>query len=470
MRRTNARCHSVVVKAQPRDRQPDGGTSAAMTTSPSPKGYYTRASVQHSQFVYSGVEYTFLDSSRFLDLQDLECPICLELVSDPVQTSCGHLFCGECIKGTETCPIDRKSFSTTPDHFNARRLGDFKVKCPNSEKGCSWLGELRAAEEHTSVICRYQTVKCAKGCEKEMQRRQATLHETTECLHRDFKCPHCPHKGTYGSVTTSHFMVCESFRLPCVAGCKRSLTRRGMKDHLANTCSEELVACPHKMAGCASVVKRKNLQEHTSDKDHHLKVFMDSHVIIHQCLVKSCQSKSLPDVSLLPLVFRPWLQNTPTCYPRPPWVIKMEGYQEKKDSDYCFYFAPIYSHFGGYKFCLKVVANGDGHGKGTHVSVYIHLMRGDSDDTLKWPFTGTIEVSLLNQLENGQHYTRGQAFSPELEISESACGRVVRGQRAGIGWGECQFISHQDLGYDGVKNTQFLKNDTLFLRVDCCIV
>ncbi len=51
---------------------------------------------------------------------------------------------------------------------------------------------------------------------------------------------------------------------------------------------------------------------------------------------------------------------------------------------------------------LRVDANGDGNGKGTHVSVYICLMRGDNDDNLKWPFKGTIEVSLLNQLEDGQ--------------------------------------------------------------------
>ena len=224
------------------------------------------------QFSYNDVNYTFVDCQRkFLD--ELKCPICLELVSDPVQTSCGHLFCGKCIKWTETCPIDRKSFSTTPDHFNNRRLGDFKVKCPNSEKGCSWLGELRAAEEHTREMCCYQLFKCPNGCGREMERSQLRMHETTECLHR-FKCPHCPHRGTYSAVTTTHLAVCESFPLPCVAGCKRTLTRGEMKDHLATTCPEELMDCPFRMLGCATPVKRKNLKGHLSDKDHHLQVLM----------------------------------------------------------------------------------------------------------------------------------------------------------------------------------------------------
>lgn len=149
--------------------------------------------------------------------------------------------------------------------------------------------------------------------------------------------------------------------------------------------------------------------------------------------------------------------------------MKVEGYQEKKESDHHEYLAPIYTHFGGYKFCLEVVANGDGHGKGTHVSVHIHLMQGDNDDNLRWPFKGTIKLSLLNQLEDGQQHT-GQAFSPQPEISKSACARVIKGQRASNRWGQSQFISHQDLGYNVPKNSQFLKDDTLFLRVDGCIV
>lgn len=263
----------------------------------------TRATAELPRFAYEGVEYAFLDLSRFQDLRDLQCPICLELVSDAVQTSCGHLFCEECIEGKTTCPVDRKKMTTTPDHFNSRRLGDFKVKCPNSEKGCSWRGELRSAAEHTSEICPYQMVKCTKGCEKEMLRRLVMLHEATECPHRDYKCPHCSYKGTYNNVTTAHLTVCESFRLPCVAGCKRNLTRRGMTDHLANTCSEELLACPHKTFGCASLVKRKNLQEHMSDKNHHLIAMQNSYIAIHDCLLRYYQTRSLPDASLLPLTF-----------------------------------------------------------------------------------------------------------------------------------------------------------------------
>ena len=129
---------------------------------------------------------------------------------------------------------------------------------------------------------------------------------------------------------------------------------------------------------------------------------MKAQAAMFSCLKSafSTSFKTTPDISLLPLSFRPWLQNTPTCYPHSPWVIKMEGFQKKKEKNEEWFTDPVYSHFGGYKMCLNVDANGYGEGKGTHESVFVYLMRGDNDNHLKWPFKGTIKVSLLNQLED----------------------------------------------------------------------
>ena len=172
-----------------------------------------------------------------------------------------------------------------------------------------------------------------------------------------------------------------------------------------------------------------------------------------------------PDVASLPLSFRPWLQNTPTCYPRPPWVVKLEEFEEKKRNNEQWFSNPVYSHFGGYKMCLFVCPNGHGSVKDTHVSVFIYLMKGDNDDNLKFPFKGRIVVSLLNQLEDQNHLTR-QPWSAERNIPERISGRVTTGKRNGGGWGYAQFIPHEDLNYNSDKNCQYLKNDCLFSRVD----
>ena len=144
----------------------------------------------------------------------------------------------------------------------------------------------------------------------------------------------------------------------------------------------------------------------------------------------------------------------------------MEGFQEKKENDEEWLSDPVYSHFGGYKMCLNVDANGNGHAKNTHVSLYVYLMRGDNDDSLKWPFKGTIKVSLLNQLEDGLHFNK-ELWSPDDDVPEDTSGRVTEGETADGGWGQSHFIPHNDLGYKGGQNCQYLKDDALFFRVDC---
>ena len=122
----------------------------------------------------------------------------------------------------------------------------------------------------------------------------------------------------------------------------------------------------------------KDLDNHLQDKQQHLDVVLSSYVSL-TVLVPDLLYGSTPNI---PLPLRRWLQNTPTCYPRPPWVFKMEGFQEKKKSEE-WYSDPVYSHFGGYKMCIGVHANGLHEVKGTHVSVSVHLMRGDNDNNLK---------------------------------------------------------------------------------------
>ena len=63
----------------------------------------------------------------------------------------------------------------------------------------------------------------------------------------------------------------------------------------------------------------------------------------------------------------------------------------RKDSD-MWYSPHFYTHPCGYKMCLSIDANGIGCGEGTHLSVFVYLMRGEFDDQLKWPFRGSVTV------------------------------------------------------------------------------
>ena len=239
-----------------------------------------------------------------------------------------------------------------------------------------------------------------------------------------------------------------------------------MESHLSTECLKEYISCKYVMFGCDTAVKRREKETHFSDDTFHLKKSMESQLAMFACHMKCFQSPTYtrPDVTSLPLSFRPWLQNTLTCYPRPPWVVKLEGFEEKKRNDETWYSDPVYSHFGGYKMCSRVNPNGDDSGKGTHISVFVCLMKGDNDDNLKFPFKGQIVVSLLNQLEDKNHDI-SEPWRPEDNIPEESSGRVTTGERSN-GWGYHEFTPLNDLDYDSDDNCQYLKNDCLFFRVD----
>ena len=391
------------------------------------------ASLEFS-FSYKGKEYLFVEETK-KNLEALQCPVCLEIVLQPVQTSCGHLFCEKCVRGVTRCPACREQFTSVPDHFNNRRVRSLRVKCPFTANGCKWVGDLGDVGDHEAVRCKFLPKPC----------------------------PYCDFTTKQKEKLQQHLMTCDSHTFRCPNGCGAAPSRKNLDQHLEE-CPEQLVRCKLSMLGCDAVLPRKAIEHHVATSAEHSTEFFLQHVVKLTDLVSQLCAKS--GVSN-PLVQKMWLTNNVLRKePIPPWVIKMEGFQQKKGKNVVWFSDPVYSHFGGYKMCLKVYANRGVYGQGTHVSVYIYLMQGDNDINLKWPFKGTIKVSLLNQLEDGQHHTK-EPWSLSDDVPKECNRRVTEGERGKEGWGYDQFISHQDLIYNVGKNCQYLKDNTLFFRVDC---
>ena len=147
----------------------------------------------------------------------------------------------------------------------------------------------------------------------------------------------------------------------------------------------------------------------------------------------------------------------------PPFDIAMTDFEQHKKDCEDWFSPPFYSHTGGYKMCLRVIAKGRGRGEGTHVSVSVHLMCGEHDDYLKWPFNGCITVRLLNQRREEKNFGVFIYFNHRSGYEASS--RVVGRERAMVGSGSSLFIAHSALGYNSAENTEYLRNDCLKFRV-----
>ncbi|XP_057198315.1 E3 ubiquitin/ISG15 ligase TRIM25-like [Triplophysa rosa] len=95
----------------------------------------------------------------------LNCPICLDILKDPVTTSCGHSFCMNCIKkvwdreiqsGVCSCPNCRQTFNQRPTLRKSTVLAEIV-------KGVKYAPIAGPGDEGCDV-CRVQKRKAIKSC------------------------------------------------------------------------------------------------------------------------------------------------------------------------------------------------------------------------------------------------------------------------------------------------------------------
>lgn len=58
--------------------------------------------------------------SGYLLTEECQCPVCLDVLNDPVTTPCGHNFCKTCLKecwdnSPNKCPYCKETFNKRPD-------------------------------------------------------------------------------------------------------------------------------------------------------------------------------------------------------------------------------------------------------------------------------------------------------------------------------------------------------------------
>ena len=135
---------------------------------------------------------------------------------------------------------------------------------------------------------------------------------------------------------------------------------------------------------------------------------------------------------------------------REPATFKVRNFANLKKDNIIYQYS-MKTSYHGYSMTVKVESGGAESGKGTHVSVSIYIKTGRYDEILSWPFIGTVQVELLNQLADNNHHNKLLKF--------------IENDNTQVGYGLIseKFISHEELHPS--PNTQFLMDDTLYFRV-----
>ena len=120
------------------------------------------------------------------------------------------------------------------------------------------------------------------------------------------------------------------------------------------------------------------------------------------------------------------------------------------------------THNKGYKMCLSVDAASHKDGKGTHLSVYLCLMKGPHDGELTWPLRGKFKIKLLNQINDSEHHSVN-SLNYDDHVPNECVNKVIESEKA-TGWGNAQFISNEDL-HKTTPTCQYLKDDCVFFQV-----
>uniref|UniRef100_A0A8C9NZG3 TNF receptor-associated factor n=1 Tax=Spermophilus dauricus TaxID=99837 RepID=A0A8C9NZG3_SPEDA len=145
-------------------------------------------------------------------------------------------------------------------------------------------------------------------------------------------------------------------------------------------------------------------------------------------------------------------------------IWKVTDYKMKKKEAVDGHIVSIFSQpfytsrcgYRGYRLCARAYLNGDGSGKGTHLSLYFVVMRGEFDSLLQWPFKQRVTLMLLDQSGKKNHIMETFKADPNSSSFKRPDGEM------NIASGCPRFVAHSTL--ENSKNT-YIKDDTLFLKV-----
>ncbi|KAI4872813.1 hypothetical protein NFI96_016143 [Prochilodus magdalenae] len=138
-------------------------------------------------------------------------------------------------------------------------------------------------------------------------------------------------------------------------------------------------------------------------------------------------------------------------------IWKVHDYHRKKEAGTSLTSPPFYTSRSGYKLSARIYPGGEGAARGSHMSLYVMLMRGDFDSLLPWPFRQSVTLTVLDQSGSRNHIN--YSFTPDP--ASDSFRRPTSEYNSALGFP--RFATHGDL--EAPRNAAYIRDDTLFIKV-----
>ena len=134
----------------------------------------------------------FLNKDSIIDC--LICTICTDVIEDPVETPCNHIFCRQCITqwfqdGKNSCPVDRHLLTATglktPNRITIQLLNNLVIRCNNFSEGCSLMSKLENISnlvKHENAGCNFAPMNRLSDAQKEIKTLKKKIKELEKNL------------------------------------------------------------------------------------------------------------------------------------------------------------------------------------------------------------------------------------------------------------------------------------------------
>ena len=405
------------------------------------------------------------DSERLsgCQLTSLECQHCGDSCFRRDLVDHETSVCSQRPYSCEYCRDFKSTFEdVTSNHWSV--CPDRPVPCPN---GCGSSPELKQLKDHLKE-CPLEVVECAfryAGCIEKLPRKEMPEHITQSlAIHMSLQATNhqreqkkllCQISELQQLHQQSRMEVAELRRENRLLSNKVQQIQQEFLVQMSRTAQEIKTAQDQRLKGHLGTLRGeiKNAQAETKQeiteqvksvvvavRGHIAKEIKTAQVELKQEITKQVKSDVAALHSHVGVV---------------PFIVTMPGFNLKKRLNSSWYSPSFYTHPRGYKVCLRVYANGYGAGANSHVSVFVHMMKGEYDDELKWPFRGDITIQLLHTSKDEGHYK----IIDITDRSNDFGGRVLEREKSTEALGFPDFIHHKHL------TPYYLKDDCLKLCV-----